>query len=358
MKLFRATVLTCVGIVMTFGGGQLCLLWGQNSESLDRKGGEESSEEIVREGDRLFVKGFSGKLRLVGRPHSKSVVVKVRRVNQKINSDEEDLVVGDWSWSFYREGLQLKLLVKGPYVKSNWTFHKGGQWPVFDISIEAPPMWAEIHWQEADIHIQNWESDLLAHVFQAQIKDLKGKGNHRINIQEGALDVSGHEGELKIESFSAKVHVSGSKSAIYLENFMGVSELEGVVGDINFRSYRGLTRLVNCEGNVSFKNIHSPVRVKGLSGGVRGESQEGEVRLFSVDSAHIHIEGGGGNIHLNLPQSSGASVDLGSLKGGIHGPKFLTSYRLKGLRQKKGLLRGKKSGKVYVRTTSGSIFLK
>ena len=341
---------------MTFLGGPSYLLWAKNSESLDKKRGEESSEEIVREGDRLFVKGFSGNLRLVGKPHAKSVVVKVRRLNQKISSDEEDFVVGDWSWSFYREGLQLKLLVKGPYVKSNWSFHKGGERPAFDVSIEAPPMWAEIHWQEADIHIQNWESDLLAHVSQAQIKDLKGKGNHRINIQEGALNVSGHEGELKIESFSAKVHVSG-KSTIYLENFMGVSELEGVKGDINFKSYRGLTRLVNCEGNVSFKNIHSPVKVKGLKGGIRGESQEGEVWLSSVDLAHIHIEGGRGDVHLNLPQS-GASVDLGSLKGAIHGPKFLTSYRLKGLKQKKGQLRGKKSGKVYVRTTSGSIFLK
>ena len=100
------------------------------------------------------------------------------------------------------------------------------------------------------------------------------------------------------------------------------------------------------------------MKITRLKGGVRGESKQGPIWLSSLGEVDIHIEGGLGDIHLDLPSASAAKVDLGSVKGKIHAPKHLTSRQLKGLRVINGKLKGKEPGSVYVRTNSGQVFLK
>ena len=41
---------------------------------------------MVKKGDQLFVKGFSGKLTLLGKPGASSVSVRVKRIDPKVSS--------------------------------------------------------------------------------------------------------------------------------------------------------------------------------------------------------------------------------------------------------------------------------
>ena len=313
-----------------------------------------SSSVPVQEGDRLFIKGFSGKLTLIGKPKAQAVSFKVNRVKPQLTVP---LTKGNWIFSFRRVGKQIELVVRGPQSKTAWNFGKGSQRPRFEIIVEAPSMPAEIHWQEAVVRIQGWESDLVVSVKRGEVNSLKGRGSHRINLQKGSLKVGLHQGELDLESYKGKVHVFKSQSNVNLENFAGVSQLEEVSGEIHLTSYKGATELVQCEGRVEFKNIQSPVKIEKFRGIVRGQSQQGSVRVSFVGQARLRVKNEEGLVYLNLPNSA-AKVDLGSVKGNIYAPKFLSLTRLPNLKMIRGRLRGSQPGNVYVRTHSGKIFLK
>ena len=302
----------------------------------------------MRQGDRLLVKGFNGKLTLVGRPQAKSIFLKARRVGSSSEG-------GDWKFVFQRKGRRVELVVMGPHVRSGWSFGKSFR-PQFEFVVVAPFMPAEIHWQEAVIDIKGWKSHLMATLGRGQIKDVNGTNFHKISLQEGSLEVKSHVGRLELESYRGKIRVAHSESSLSVENFSGVSELEKVSGEIYFASYQGVTHVSHSEGKLEFKNIQSPVKINKFKGMIRGKSHQGVVRISSLGRVDIHMTTNEGPVYLKLPQSA-AKVDLGSVRGAIYAPLYLNLTRLPHLKVKRGTLKGTKPGSVYVRTQSGQIFL-
>ena len=324
-----------------------------DTDELNPLGKEELRSLKVQEGDQLFIRGFSGKLRLIGKPQGRAVSLKAIQVNPKgLSLDSWK----GWALLFRRAGRRVEIVVKGPSSKLVWDV--ASRRPRFEIFVEAPPMLAEIHWQEGTVSVQGWKSDLVASMGRGQVDDSKGKGSHRISLQNGSLKVSSHEGELDLESYKGRVSVVESQSRVRFENFAGVSEFKKVSGHIYFTSYKGETKFVQCEGEIEFNNIQSPVKIEKFKGVVRGQSKQGSVRVSSVGQANIHLITEEGAVYLNLLRSS-ARVDLGSIEGGIYAPKFLNLTRLPNLKLIRGRLKGGvKGGKVTVRTRSGKIFLK
>ena len=309
----------------------------------------------TQQGDRLFIKGFSGKLTLIGKPHVQTVSLWATRVNpQQMTSLSAKK---DWGLSFRRVGRQIEIVVKGPSSKLGWNFAQNSKRPRFEIFVEAPPMPAEIHWQEAGVQIRGWRADLVVSVEKGRVDDSKGRGLHKISLQNGQLKVGSHEGELELESYKGKIDVFNSRARVNFENFAGVSQVEKVSGEIHFISYKGLTKLVQCEGRVEFKNIQSLVKIEKFKGVIRGQSKQGVIRVSSVGRADIRVKSEEGGIYLNLSQS-GAKVNLGSVEGSIYAPKFLRLTRLPNFKTIRGQLRGRQPGDVYARTDSGPIYLR
>lgn len=328
------------------------LLVGVLGEAQSLENGSGSLQ--TQKGDRLFIKGFSGKLTLIGTPQKQRVFVRVTRPNAMVSPSVDE---SDWRVSFRRAGRHLELIVRGPQSKLDWDFRKGSGRPRFEVFVESPPMLAEIHWQEAMVRIQGWKSDIVASVGSGRVEDLNGSGTHRVSLQNGHLKVESHRGELELESYKGRVTIFKSQSRVNLENFAGMSHFERVSGEIQLTSYKGRTRMKECEGRFEFKNIQSSVKIEKFKGTIRGESRQGVIRLSTVGEAHIHVKSEEGAVHLHLPDSA-AKVNLGSSKGGIYAPKFLKLTRLPKLKTMRGQLRGTQPGDVYVRTHSGKIFLK
>ncbi len=343
---------------------------------------EKAFSLATQEGDRLFVKGFYGKLKLVGKSQSQKVSLRViqrtspessksslpkskstggteearfpPRLRPPTNLSSRER---EWTFSFQKLGRQIEFQVREPQGHSDWNFAKGPlQIPRFELVIEAPPMVAEIYWQKATVNVQNWKSDLMMGLGEGQVKTSRGKGAYKIRLHKGSLEVTSHQGDLDLDTYKGNIRIFNSSPTVNLENFAGTNHLEKVSGNIQLTSYIGSTQISHGQGEVEFKNIKSSIKIKDFEGSIRGKSSQGVVRISLVGQAKVHIDNGSGNVHLYAPKS-GAEVNLGTMRGGIYAPSFLGRSTLAHMKIRQGRLKGQRPGNIYIRTQSGKIFL-
>lgn len=291
---------------------------------------------MVREGDRIAIKGFRGGVEYKVDPKAKDLRVEAREqeVNPPVHFKDE------WQFSFKREGSVIQVFVDSPTSKQIWSeVLATSMQPEFYLKLIGPPLPLNINWNTGRIVVSNLASDLHITSIHADIIVSKCTGELSIANQEGYIQIREHTGQVKVDSYLAKVRI------------------ENTSGDVNLYSFKGVSVLSDIKGRLEFKNGNSPLRIEKFEGELRGESRQGSVFADIRGTADVRVESAEGAVNLKLP-SSGAWVNLGTADGSLSVPNFLKLTRLQSQKIRSGRLKGSAGGSVFVRTGAGDIQLR
>lgn len=313
--------------------------------------------------DRLLIKGYRGRVEYFARENAPDIVVTIKEVERPNSSPTKKtgkpFGSDDWQVNVKRENNVIVMSIDGPSTKQSWSeLLIGGSLtadaPEFAISATGPARPLEVSWHEGPIKIENLDSELRVTSVKSAIEIGQGKGDATVTIQEGELDIKNRKGPLYIESYNAKVNILGSDGPVRLENFAGDTVLRGADGSVEFMSYKGTTHLANIKGRLDYKNGVGALHIEKFEGELRGQSAQGAVTAEILGEADARLQAAEGAVILHLP-SSGAWVNLVTTDGQMAVPSYLKPTRLPVQTVRSGKLKGSTGGTINVRTTSGDI---
>ncbi len=313
--------------------------------------------------DRIFIKGYRGRVEYFAKDNLTDIVVTVHEVERAnagaIKKATKIFGSDDWQVTVKRENNTIIMSIDGPTSKQTWSeLLVGGNMspevPEFVISATGPSRPLEVSWHDGPIKIENLASELRVTSVKSNIEIAQGHGDATVSLQEGELDIKNRKGPLYIESYNAKVNILGSDGPVRLENFAGDTNLHGADGSVDFMSYKGAAKLAAIKGRLEFKNGVGAIHIEKFEGELRGQSAQGAVTAEILGDADVRLQSVEGAVNLHLP-SSGAWVNLVTTDGQMTVPSYLKPTRLPTQIVRSGKLKGSASGSIYVRTTSGEI---
>ncbi len=311
----------------------------------------------VKPGDRYLVKGFRGKINLVGKSNAKALKVSLRQIQPaKVSSDMKD-IVDEWLFQVQRRDNIIEVVVRAPHSKSSFAKTiQTQQMPSFEMDLEGPSYPIEMGLRDGSVKIESWLAPLKLYAQKADVSVRNGDGDFQLAVQEGQVNLFSHKGRAGIESYSAKINVSESEGPLSIVNFAGNTEVNSHSGPVEVNGYQGTIQVNKGRGGTEFDVDRAVVKILNREGQLRGKSLQGAVTATTSGEAEVRITTTEGNVNLQLP-GSGAQVNLGTDEGQIYAPNYLNVARGE-TKTVRGRLQGKTSGQVYVRSQTGSIRIK
>lgn len=217
-------------------------------------------EREVRAGDRLEVRNYKGKVRIVAwqRPEV--------RVEADLPSDE---------WIVF-ERIGSRWLV----VPSSWARDSG------DFALRLPDM--------ARVKVVGLEPPPVDLVISMPA-----------------------EMPLIVEAPHAGVQVEGARGAIDLTSMIGDLTVVGGGGAARLRSMTGRVRVEGTEGSLTVETATGPVEVRGSRGDLRVETSRGDVSLQDLSATVLEVTSLDGSIELRGPLLPGSRHDLSTHGGNV-----------------------------------------
>jgi hypothetical protein len=313
--------------------------------------------------DRYVVKGYRGRVEFESKEGVSDVIVTVHEVDRgntkssrrsgSISSSE------DWQVSVRREGHLIVASVEGPTSKQVWNEllmagRLSSDVPEYVVSVVGPSRPLDVSWHEGPIKVDRLDAELHVTSVKSAVEISQGRGDTTLSLQEGDLQVKNRKGPLSIESYAAKVTVSGVEGPLHLENFAGETNLHGADGPMDFMAYKGPSKLSSLKGRLDYKNGIGPLHIEKFEGELRGNSSQGAVTAEILGEADVRLQSADGSVTLHLP-SGGAWVNLVTTEGNMAVPSYLKATRLPTQTVRSGRLKGSLGGSVSVRTTTGEI---
>jgi hypothetical protein len=152
----------------------------------------------------------------------------------------------------------------------------------------------------------------------------------------GAVDLSGHLGDLRIKTASAPVDADVLAGQVDVATASGDVVVGQAAGPVKFKSASGDLRVVQSDGRVTAVTASGTIEVGAVRGGleVRGSSSdvrvgqvEGDVRIVSVSgdirvssylAGRLHARTVSGDVRIGVAAGVKVSVDAESMSGPVH----------------------------------------
>jgi hypothetical protein len=305
--------------------------------------------------DHYLIKGFKGKVNLVGQSRGNRLAVTLRQLQPDNLSSEMKDIMEEWIFSVQRRDNVIEIMVRPPHSKTSLAKTlQSQQMPTFEVSIQGPARETELALREGSLKIENWSAPLKIYAQKSDVSIRNCEGELHLGVQEGQVHLLSHKGAASIESYSAKVNVKEGSGALSVVNFSGTTDIQSQQGPIELNGYQGGFQVSKGQGRLEFDVDRSTVKVGERAGDLRGKSKQGAVIASLQGESDVRLSTVEGNVSLSLA-NSGAYLNVGSEEGQVYAPNYLQVSRLPNIRLVQGRLHGKLPGQVYVRSQSGTI---
>ena len=320
----------------------------------------------IQKGDRLILKVFSGRIRLSSTERSKPSFNQneLKFVTQwKKKTSFVSGIFSRWNFSVIRKGSIIDAFVMSSFPSKFWKkdlykeqelLKKEEEEGFLDLNIQGPSLPVEIYVRNADINVSNWSHELKIVQLKGRIKTYKTRGGMIIFGQKGGLIVNDHKGPLEIESYELNLNVSKVVGSIDVESFAGRAFFSDIVGKVRLFSYKGGVEVSTHQGSFEFENYNSRLKIRNMQGTLRGISLSGHLDVSLRGKTSVSVQTKEGNIYLRA-LNSGAWARLSTSEGSINAPSYFKRNRFDGQKIRYGLLRGKHSGKIILKSEKGSL---
>ncbi len=298
--------------------------------------------------EKIVVRGFKGRLQIV------PTETETLKIEAETKGDPQ-------GWTFTARNVQnhWEILVKGSSEQEDFEqLREGKNLPHFDIKVTAPQRPMEVYWNEGDVMVENWQSDLSTQVTKGTFLSRKGKGRYKVQMIDGTVDFAEHQGAIDVQTFKGKLKLVKTKGDLTINNHSASLLLSEHEGPIRIQNHSGSARLTDVKGRARVKNIAGVFRLTKYSGNFDGDFEKGSLvaNFESLQSFKVNSEEAA--VTLNAPKDSGALVSLRSEKGNLWGPPTLRKVKRGRWTEKKGRLRGEEQGNIKIISKYGDIVLK
>lgn len=313
----------------------------------------------VDSGDQLVISGFRGSVRLIAVPGAKQMTVELKNVGPEALPAGLAEPAEEWLFSLKKEQGRILAQVGSPVSAEAWASYIAEPkfLPEFHVIVRGPSVPSVVSWKSGPVQIENWKSSLDLNLLDSSLSLRSTQGVVQISQQAGEAQVLGHEGPISLDSYDVNARLQAVQGEVSIQNFRGSTEVVESVGRVEVSSYSGQVKVDKGKGQIRFESERGKILVQGYEGDLNSETDLGSIRAQLVGKSRVRIKTRQGNVSLRMP-NSGANVNVGTEKGYLNVPNHLRYTRLPNLRLMTGRLKGKNSGRVFVRTESGEIKLR
>ncbi|MEO0334785.1 MAG: hypothetical protein AAF202_00205 [Pseudomonadota bacterium] len=313
----------------------------------------------VEKGDRFVISGFRGSVKVIAAPESRQMTIQLKHVTPKGLPESLKEANDEWLFSLKRDGGKILAQVGSPQSKSVWTqfLAKPEYMPEFHLIVRGPSMPLVLSWQSGAVDLQGWKAPVEVTLLDSVSKFSGTEGALELSQQKGKVTISNHKGPISLDTYEVSANLKSIEGDLNVQNFKGSTSVSGAEGKVAIQSYSGQFEVSKGKGQISFASERGKIAVSSYEGDLDSETDIGSVRAVLVGQSRVKIKTRQGNVSLRMPDS-GANVNVGSETGYLNVPKHLRFTRLPNLRLMTGRLKGKNSGRVFVRTETGEIKLR
>lgn len=307
-----------------------------------------SSFEIpVVDGDRLVLVGLEAQVQVVGQAGS----------TLKVSGIEESSAEGDFVVSKKNNIIEVKM---NEYAgKRSWLniLSRSPQMKKIEISGASIP--AEISLRHGSVVAQKWNTDFKVSVTQGRVSSLSGAGFLQVYVQKGDVNIQDHSGKIEVDSYNSTLALKNIQGDIDADLFSGQAQIEKIRGFLSLTTQQANSKVNQGSGTIQFENGKGSLNVQVFQGRVEGKNQEGSVNIMMPLESETDIKTRSGKVSVQLPQGSGALLNLATTEGEIVAPVELKVNKSGSEKSLRGRLRGDaQKGSVFVRSQDGIISVK
>lgn len=305
-------------------------------------------EVPVADGDRLVLKGLEAQVQVVGQGGN----------SLKVSGVDEASTEGVFVVTKKNNIIEVKM---NEYAgKKNWLNilpKSGAQMRKIEIWGAAVP--TEIHLRGGSVVAQKWNKDLKVSVAQGRVSSLNGSGSLNIYVQKGDVNVSDHTGKVDADSYSGTMALKNIQGDVSASLFSGQLQIEKVRGFLTLATQQSNSKINQGTGTIQFENGRGALNIQGFQGRMEGQNQEGSVNVTMTLDSELDVKAKSGRVNVQVPASSGMSLNLMTVEGEIVVPSELKVTKLSAEKSVRGRLRGDaQRGSVFVRSQDGTISVK
>lgn len=312
--------------------------------------------------NRIVVNGFKGSLRLLssaGAGAPRWGVLKAHKTLAEkapvgMNEKFEAL-----SLNIRRDGEALIIETVGPQVKTGIESYWASGAPEMALELELPAnagIAIEASFHDSLIQAQGYRAPIAVHIVDGAVRLSGTEGNLKVSIQKGDVKVENHRGRMSVDTYGAKVSAQNVDGDIELMNFNGDTNLAQVKGELDLKSVSGVIAVHKSSGSLDFSLTRASLTVADFEGAVRGSADDGSVSLQVIGETDVGIQSHQGAVTVKLPPASGATLKLRSDEGAIVAPESISITKNGEERSAQGRLNGSgPKGSVVISSKSGAI---
>jgi hypothetical protein len=147
---------------------------------------------------------------------------------------------------------------------------------------------------------------------------LPAKFNTNIQTAGGDINISGIEGDSKLNTAGGDVHATQMKGNLNCNTAGGEIEIETVEGNVQCNTSGGDILATKIIGDVSASTAGGTIQLAVKNGIVKANSTGGDLELFYLgENKGIQLNSVGGDISLTLPTGIKANLRISSVGGDI-----------------------------------------
>jgi DUF4097 and DUF4098 domain-containing protein YvlB len=138
--------------------------------------------------------------------------------------------------------------------------------------------------------------------------------------QNGAIEVEGVAGELRLHTANGSIEVEGTSPEAYLEAMNASIKFKGERSEVTARTLHGEIQLEGVTGDVEANTLSGQIRVRGEAidrAELRTMSGAIELDASLTKRARVEAKTYSGQVKLRLPDDASARFDVQSFSGGL-----------------------------------------
>lgn len=302
----------------------------------------------VNDGDRLILKGLEAQVQFVGQAGK---TIKVSGVEELSSEGAYTLVKKDNVIEIKMNEFSGKRAWLAALPKAAAQTKK--------IEIIGAPVPVEVHLRGGSVVAQKWTKDVKVSLTQGRASVVNGAGTAQIYVQKGDVNVQDHTGKVEVDSYSGTMSLRNIQGDVDASLFTGQLQIEKMHGFLNLTTQQSNSKVSQSSGTVQFENGKGNLNIQAFQGRMEGQSVDGNVTIAMDLDSEVDVKSKTGRVSVQLPPSSGASLNLLTTEGDILVPAELKVAKLPAEKSVRGRLRGDaQRGSVFVRSQEGVISVK
>lgn len=307
-----------------------------------------SFEVPVVDGDRLILNGLEAQVQFVG------------RVGNTMRISGVDEAASEGAYTLTKKDNVITIKMADYAGKRSWlSALPRASSLARKIEITGPAIPAEVHLKGGSVVAQKWAKDLKVSLTQGRASAVGGAGTVQIYVQLGDVNVQDHVGKVDVDSYNGTMSLRNIQGDVSAALFAGQLQIEKLRGFLTLATQQSNSKVNQSSGTIQFENGKGTLNIQSFQGRMEGQSQDGPVTIAMTLDSEVDVKSKSGRVNIQMPPSSGASLNLLTVDGDITVPSELKVTKLSGEKSVRGRLRGDaQRGSVFVRSQEGTISVK